>query len=132
MNVKVKAIIKDQPYVTTVQAGEHTITVDEPLALGGANKGMNPFELLASALASCSAATLRMYLIAKKWETGPIEVEVEMIPNEKTGATVFNRTVHFIDSELSLDQIERLLSIVQKCPVHKVLSATSTIHTQIK
>src|SRR4051812_11054557 len=45
-------------YAQTIRAGTHTIIADEGAALGGADAGMAPYQLLLSALAACTAITL--------------------------------------------------------------------------
>ncbi|EKU76224.1 hypothetical protein HMPREF9718_01576 [Sphingobium yanoikuyae ATCC 51230] len=48
-------------YRTEIVVGGHAITADEPEALGGANLGPAPYDLLLAALGACTAITLRMY-----------------------------------------------------------------------
>jgi len=68
MEVSVKAVLGNQLYYTEVTAGDNVLITDEPTDLGGQNKGFNPFEILATSLASCTAATLRMYMDRKQWK----------------------------------------------------------------
>lgn len=84
MSVKVLARIGTEKYYTEVTAGKNIIITDEPLDKGGQDKGFNPFELLASSLATCTAATLRMYIDRKGWSVPEIDVEVEMENYPKT------------------------------------------------
>jgi len=58
-SVKVEATIGQEKYFTEVKAGNNLLITDEPLDKGGGNKGFNPFEILATSLASCTAATLK-------------------------------------------------------------------------
>ena len=46
-------------YRTEIVVGGHAITADEPEALGGANLGPAPYDLLLAALGACTAITLR-------------------------------------------------------------------------
>ena len=48
-------------YRVDLRAGTHQLVADEPAAGGGGDHGPSPFELLLSALAACTATTLRMY-----------------------------------------------------------------------
>jgi putative redox protein len=61
----------------TVRAGNHTITVDEPAALGGANLGANPVEHALIALASCQAITYRFWAAKLGIELDSVEVAAE-------------------------------------------------------
>ena len=47
MAVTVKASLGKTKYYTEVTAGDNKIITDEPIDLGGENKGFNPFEVLA-------------------------------------------------------------------------------------
>ena len=48
------------PYAQTIRVGRHALTADEPAALGGGDAGPPPYGLLLSALAACTAITLRI------------------------------------------------------------------------
>ena len=52
---------KREHYTHDVKAGNHSITVDEPVKQGGQDMGPSPQELLAASLASCTAVTMEMY-----------------------------------------------------------------------
>ncbi|WP_413513002.1 OsmC family protein [Myroides odoratus] len=131
MEVKVTATLGTTLYQTEIQAGKNRISSDEPIDMGGGDTGLNPFELLASALASCTAATLRMYINRKNWEVDEISVVVEMIEDKLNKQTHFKREIHFKGGILDEDQQKRLLVIAEKCPVHKVLTGNVTIETAI-
>jgi len=63
--VSAKTTLKENVLVEAEVRG-HKITIDEPENLGGTDKGMNPVELLLSALGSCQAIVARTY--AKKFD----------------------------------------------------------------
>jgi uncharacterized OsmC-like protein len=52
----------------------HSILRDEPKQAGGDGKGMNPYELLLSALGGCIAMTLRIYARHKGWPLEDVRV----------------------------------------------------------
>lgn len=131
MEVKVIATLGNTLYQTEVKAGKNQIISDEPTDLGGGDTGMNPFELLTSALATCTAATLRMYMNRKKWEATQIIVEVEMIEDKVNNVTNFKREIQFIGHTLDEEQKKRLLIIAEKCPVHKLLTGSVAIATTL-
>ena len=103
-----------------VKVRRHTITSDEPKDHGGEDSGPSPQELLAASLASCTAVTLEMYAERKGWDVGPVEVDCEYTPAERGCPTRFGLTVRLPDG-LSEDQIQRLMQIAAKCPVHRTL-----------
>lgn len=130
MAVIVKASLGKTKYHTEVVAGENTLITDEPVDKGGQNKGFNPFEILATSLASCTAATLRMYIDRKEWDVEKIDVEVELENFPLTKLAVFKRNVSFEGSNLSDEQLKRLHTIADACPVHKILLNEIEIQTK--
>jgi putative redox protein len=121
MAVTVKASLGKTKYYTEVTAGENRIITDEPVDKGGQNKGFNPMEILATSLASCTAATLRMYIERKEWDVENIHVEVELENFPLTKRAIFKRDISF-EGILDDDQMKRLHTIADACPVHKILT----------
>lgn len=98
----------------------HRLLADEPAEHGGADDGPSAQELLAAALASCTATTIEMYARRKGWDIGKIEVEAEYTPAERGAPTRF-RLVMKLPQGLTEEQLERLSVIAAKCPVHRTL-----------
>lgn len=121
MAIIVKASLGKEKYYTEVVAGENTLITDEPVDKGGGNKGFNPFEILATSLASCTAATLRMYIDRKEWNVEKINVEVELENFPLTKRAVFKRDISFEGTNLDEEQLKRLHTIADACPIHKIL-----------
>ncbi|UQB70008.1 OsmC family protein [Epilithonimonas zeae] len=132
MGVKVKASLGTEKYYTEVIAGENTLITDEPVDKGGGNKGFNPFEILATSLASCTAATLRMYIDRKGWEIPMINVEVDLENYPQTKTAQFCRIIDFGNTEISEDIKDKLFKIADACPIHKILTNDIEILTKIK
>lgn len=130
MAVTVKASLGKEKYYTEVVAGENTLITDEPVDKGGQNKGFNPFEILATSLASCTAATLRMYIDRKEWEVENINVEVELENFPLTKRAVFKRDITFEGTNLDEEQLKRLRTIADACPIHKILTNEIEILTK--
>lgn len=103
----------------------HRLTIDEPPELGGGDGGPSPTRTLGAALAACTAITAEMYAERKGWDVGALEVEVE-IGFEGPVPTSFDVTVR-CPGALDDDQLERLLTVAGKCPVHKALAHESTV-----
>lgn len=125
----VKASTTEENYQTLLTAGQHQIVADEPIDNGGKDTGFTPKELLASSLASCTAITLKMYADRKDWKTGEISVTVDLNENEDKSYAFFRKIS--IQNELSVEQHKRILSVANACPVHKILSGTISIATQL-
>lgn len=130
MGVTVKASLGKTKYYTEVIAGENQLITDEPVDKGGQNKGFNPFEILATSLASCTAATLRMYIDRKEWDVEKINVEVDLENFPITKLAVFKRDISFEGTNLDAEQLKRLHTIADACPVHKILTNEIEILTK--
>lgn len=131
MSVKVKATLGTEKYYTEVIAGENTLITDEPIDKGGGNKGFNPFEILATSLASCTAATLRMYIDRKGWDIPIINVEVDLENFPQTKTAQFCRVIDFGTTEVSEEMKDKLFKIADACPVHKILTNNIEVLTKI-
>lgn len=129
-------------YQAQVQAGPHTFLVDEPESVGGKNAGPTPENLILSALGSCTAITLRMYAERKNWPLEKVEVKLYLEqgpaksnPQFKDGAFQVKQQiiVHvWVHGNLDEEQIDRLSEIAGRCPVHKILSPSFFIATDLK
>ena len=115
---------------TTITAGNNTIISDDPIALGGKEEGFNPFELLAASLGACTNATLRIYADRKQWPLTGVETAVTVIRSDATATTVFTRHIK-VSGDLDETQKSRILAIANACPVHKILSGTVEIKTNM-
>jgi putative redox protein len=100
--------------------------VDEPETLGGIDSGPTPQQMLAISLASCTAITVEMYAERKRWDVGRLEVEVDYESDDKGQCARFDVLLKLPDA-LSKEQVERILTIAAKCPVHQTLSGDVAI-----
>ncbi|TWR31313.1 OsmC family protein [Mucilaginibacter pallidiroseus] len=116
-------------YQAIVNSGGHTLIADEPADLGGADTGMAPYNLLLSGLASCTVITLRMYIERKMWIVDEINISLEMFKN-KEGVQIDAKIT--FKGELTNEQRERLLTIADACPVHKMLVGNVVINNALQ
>ncbi|MGJ8528459.1 bifunctional alpha/beta hydrolase/OsmC family protein [Maritalea sp.] len=127
-------------YHLNINASGHHISVDEPVSVGGTDRGATPYDLLCAALGSCTTITLRMYADRKKWPVNHIETWVDHAKKhakdcEECGegregrVDIFHRRI-LIEGDLDDDQRARLLEIADKCPVHKTLEQSSVVTTK--
>jgi putative redox protein len=128
---------------TEIMAGGHALVGDEPESSGGADRGPTPYDLLSSALGSCTAMTLRMYADRKEWDLEEVEVRLEhgrvhAEDDERAcrGADGSDRVDTFervlrLEGDLSGEQRERLVEIADRCPVHRTLSRGARIRTRL-
>lgn len=127
-------------FQTAIQAGNHALVADEPRDVGGTDIGPTPYDLLLSSLGACTAMTLRMYAERKEWDLQKVEVALNHSKDyhqdceecEKSGTKIdiIQRVIRLYGN-LDEDQIKRLMNIADKCPVHKTLTSTTVIKTQL-
>lgn len=135
----VSASIGRERYRTDILARGHGFVVDEPSALGGSDQGPTPYDLLAAALGSCTAITLRMYADRKEWPLDEVDVLVRQdrvhaedeVPGDDGKLRQMDRLTREITlaGELSAEQRARLLEIADRCPVHRTLEGGIRIDT---
>ncbi len=130
----------NQKFLRQVAADEHAWLADEPKAVGGDNLGPDPYEHLLAALGTCTSMTIRMYANRKKLPLEDVEIlldhkrvhaeDCDDCDNPKSMIDVISRTVSF-KGDLDEAQIERLLSIADRCPVHRTLENQPVIQTRL-
>jgi putative redox protein len=127
-------------FVTTLDVAGHPMVADEPISVGGTDKGPSPYGLLSAALASCTTMTLHTYAKAKRYDVTDIRVRVKHEKVHETdcenceldpGAKVdtLTRTI-WIEGALDDKARERMMQIAEKCPVHRTLGGPIRIVTQ--
>ena len=114
--------------------------IDEPQSVGGSNTGPTPYDLLAAALGGCTSMTLRMYADRKKW---PLDRVTVRLGHRKVHADdcetcdnsdridEFSRVLE-IEGELDAEQVERLVEIADRCPVHRTLEHGVIVKTALE
>jgi putative redox protein len=114
-------------YRVDVRVGGHQIVADEPLVAGGGDLGPTPFGLLLSALAACTATTLRMSATHKGWELTSLDVDVRY-DTEDGGRSVILRTVT-IPANLAPEQRQHLADVAERTPVTLAIRGGTAITT---
>ena len=137
---EVSSTIGKTKYLTKIQTPDHAWYADEPVSMGGKNKGPTPYDLLAAALGTCTSMTLRMYADRKKWplETVNTVVQQERVHAEdcidcETHEKITHRFIRNISVTGDLDETQRtrLIEIANKCPVHRTLESRIETLTNI-
>lgn len=116
-------------FQTRIMTAGVEILADEPLFVGGLGSGPNPYQLLASALASCTTMTLQLYAERKKLPVTRVRTSVGHMRD--AGATPSDRFTRRITIEGDLDEAQRrrMIEIADHCPVHRTLKAGARIET---
>lgn len=136
----VASLDDESMFTTQMKAGKHYFKADEPLNYGGNDFGPTPYELLSSSLASCTVMTLQMYARRKKWKLGNVECHVtydkqhaadcENFKDDLAKIDTFTRHIK-IEGDMDQQQIEKLLQIADKCPVHRTLHSQTQVLTKL-
>ena len=115
----------------------HTLITDEPVEAGGDDAGPDPYTLLLAALGPCTSMTVMLYARRKAW---PVKRVIVRLRQRRVHAKDcqdcgedaegfihrIERAVSF-EGELTTEQLDRLMEIALKCPVHKTLSSKIVI-----
>jgi putative redox protein len=128
----------NQRFLRHVYTDDHAWLADEPTRAGGDNLGPDPYEQLLAALGACTSMTIRMYANRKKWTLSRLRVELtherdhgpdcERCEEPGQIIDVIRRLIQ-IEGDLDDSQIERLLEIADRCPVHRTLTGDLRIET---
>ena len=90
----------------------------------------DPYEHLLASLGTCTSMTIRMYANRKKMALDDVKVvlshsrehaaDCENCEGEPQKLETLHRAISF-QGDLSEDEIDKLMEIADKCPVHKTL-----------
>lgn len=130
---------KEEAFKTTLTAGTHELLADEPSSVeGGKDQGPDPYDYLLMSLGSCTLMTVKMYANRKQW---PVEdMYLELRHNKRHDEDCAHcedpqSKIDIIEKELIIkgdltpEQLEKLLEISSKCPVHRTLSSDIQINS---
>jgi putative redox protein len=125
-------------YTQCFTAGHHVLTADEPVSVGGADHGPNPYELLLAALGACTSMTLRMYADRKglplrrttvRLRHDRVHAEDCAQTERRIGMLSRIRREITIEGPLTDEDRHRLVEIADRCPVHRTLSSEIAFET---
>jgi putative redox protein len=131
----------DGPFGNRVQVRHHDLLADEPVAVGGKDKGLSPYDFLLAGLGACTAMTLRLYAQRKQL---PLERVTVSLNHDKIhakdcadcetreGKVDQIQRIITLEGELSDEQRESLMAIADKCPVHRTLHSEIRINTTLE
>ena len=109
-------------YRQRISVDAHELFADVDTSVGGDDSAPDPHSLLDSSLAACTAITLSMYAKRRGMPLEGINIDIERDNSkEKSGEYNLTLNIHFV-GDLSDEQKQQLLGIIDKCPIHKLLS----------
>lgn len=109
-----------------VTVGRHVMGADEPSAMGGNDTGPTPFEFVMAGLGACTTMTLRLYAERKGWPLDHVSVVVSLrrvaSADGKSLSDRYDRAIT-LTGPLDAEQRAALISVADRCPVSRQLSA---------
>jgi uncharacterized OsmC-like protein len=127
-------------FAQQITVGRHHLPSDEPVEAGGADTGPSPYDLLLSALGSCTSMTLGVYARRKQW---PLESVMVRLRHSRVYAAdcaeceTKEGLLDRIELEIQLvgdlteEQRSKLLEISHKCPVYRTLVSEINIRSRL-
>jgi uncharacterized OsmC-like protein/fermentation-respiration switch protein FrsA (DUF1100 family) len=130
---------RNSKFQQTISIGPHRLLADEPVAAGGEDTGLGPYDFVLAGLGACTSMTMRLY------------AERKSLPLERTTVTLKHGKIHAQDcaecetkagmldqidlviameGDLDAEQRKKLMEIADKCPVHRTLTSEVRIVTQ--
>jgi putative redox protein len=128
-------VIRDQsaPMKHMVHVRNHSFPTDAAVAGGGEDDGPDPHDLYDAALGACKALTVLWYAQRKGIPVADIEVAVERENASEHSGTYRLRAELTLGGPLNDVQRRELLSVADKCPIHKLMTQVTTeIETVLK
>lgn len=127
-------------FTQEISSGNHVLTADEPVAYGGNDTGLSPYDFLLAGLGACTSMTIRMYANLKKIPLEKVSVKLtyeKIHAKDCVDCENGNAKIDHIDRKIELhgnlspEQREKLLEIANKCPVHRTLTSKILITTEL-
>lgn len=132
---------KNEEFKTTLTAGKHELIADEPESVeGGQDSGPDPYDYLLMGLGSCTLMTVKMYANREGWELDDLYLELRHnkrhdedcanCDDPKSKIDVIEKEL-IIKGDLTQEQLDKLLDISKKCPVHRTLESDISIKSTL-
>jgi len=110
-----------------IDVRDHTITVDQPVDVGGADVGPTPTELFVASLASCVAFYARRYLRRHRLDPAGLEVTTSYRMGAKPArVAAVDMEIH-LSREIPSERRAGLLAQARHCTVHNSIAHTPDI-----
>jgi len=131
----------DKAFLRGLFTDSHQLKADEPIGFGGTNLGPSPYDLLLMSLGACTSMTLRMYANHKKWPLDDVLIDLQherihasdCVDCEQTDGKIDRivRKITLVGDQLDDAQLERLMEIADRCPVHRTLENNPVVVSEM-
>jgi putative redox protein len=109
-----------------VHVRNHIFPADIAMSEGGGDTGPDPHDLYDSALAACKALTVLWYAKKKGIAVEDIRVSITRDASAERQGSYKLAAELSLTGELSDAQRRELLSVADKCPIHKLMTQVTT------
>jgi uncharacterized OsmC-like protein len=99
----------------------HTITVDQPIDVGGDDTAPTPTELLVASLASCVAFYARRYLARHGLDTNGLAVHAAYELADRPARVAAMHVQLMVPPGVPQSRLQPLLTVASHCTVHNTL-----------
>ena len=130
---------RNSKFQQDVAVGPHHLLADEPVAAGGEDTGLGPYDFVLAGLGACTSMTMRLYAERKSLPLERVTVTLKHSKihaedcaecETKTGMLDQIDRVIAMEGTLDAEQRKKLMEIADKCPVHRTLTSEIRIVTQ--
>jgi putative redox protein len=119
-----------------IEVGTHKLVSDAFPENGGIDAGPSPHEFLLGALGACTSMTLKLYAQKRNIDLKKVRVTLneERIEDPKNPPKQISKITRDIEVEgnLSAQEIDSLKAIADKCPIHKLITESNQVVTNIE
>ncbi len=136
--MSIDAAIDQEVYVEHV-AGDrfdigvrsHVLTVDQPVADGGADEGPTPTELFVASLAACVGFYVRRFLLRHGLEEAGLQVRARFTMAQHPARVGAITVAVALPSGIPAEQLPALRAVASHCTVHNSLVAAPEVHIEL-
>jgi uncharacterized OsmC-like protein len=127
-------------FTQEILVGPHRLVADEPMALGGTDRGPTPYGLLLAALGACTSMTVGLHARRKQWPLERVHVRLrhsKIHAADCVECETKEGKIDLIEREIELggplseEQRLKLLEIADKCPVARTLTSEIKIQSRL-
>jgi len=127
MNAIDTATIRSGEFPLTVRVRNHAFTSDVTAATGSHDAAPGPHDLFDAALATCKAMTALWYARRKGIPLERVETHVERDDSEERKGVYKLKVRVAFHGALTDEQKKKLYDVIERCPVHKLMTKTEVI-----